>query len=284
MSAPAASATASEASGSLSRISTPTGSEPAAAHELARDGRHDGDRLAPGLDAVRLVVLVLDEHAVEPADAVGRELGQRVRDDGRQAGRAGVAGQRRAGGSRRSAASRRGSALGSRACGMVCSGLACPTTPRPTTRSPPASARSPTHRSRVRAARAGGPGGQHVNTTDSAVTISVAVAELALDDAQRARLTDRLRTRITRGRPAQCECPGRAQPAPEPAHRARAARAHDRRGAAAAHAAPADAAGKRRSRAPARRETPDRRAQAHAPRARRRRVARELALGRPARA
>jgi ribosome-associated protein len=49
----------------------------------------------------------------------------------------------------------------------------------------------------LRAARAGGPGGQHVNTTDSAVTISVAVADLALDDAQRARLSDRLRTRIT---------------------------------------------------------------------------------------
>jgi ribosome-associated protein len=49
----------------------------------------------------------------------------------------------------------------------------------------------------LRAARAGGPGGQHVNTTDSAVTISVAVADLALDDAQRARLGERLRTRIT---------------------------------------------------------------------------------------
>ena len=34
----------------------------------------------------------------------------------------------------------------------------------------------------VRAARAGGPGGQHVNTTDSAVTISVAVDDLALDE------------------------------------------------------------------------------------------------------
>ena len=49
----------------------------------------------------------------------------------------------------------------------------------------------------LRAARAGGPGGQHVNTTDSAVTISVAVADLALDEAQRARLSERLRTRIT---------------------------------------------------------------------------------------
>ena len=49
----------------------------------------------------------------------------------------------------------------------------------------------------LRAARAGGPGGQHVNTTDSAVTISVAVADLALDDSQRARLSSRLRTRIT---------------------------------------------------------------------------------------
>jgi ribosome-associated protein len=49
----------------------------------------------------------------------------------------------------------------------------------------------------LRAARAGGPGGQHVNTTDSAVTISVAVADLALDEAQRAQLSERLRTRIT---------------------------------------------------------------------------------------
>jgi ribosome-associated protein len=49
----------------------------------------------------------------------------------------------------------------------------------------------------VRAARAGGPGGQHVNTTDSAVTISVAVSDLALAEHQRAQLADRLRTRIT---------------------------------------------------------------------------------------
>ena len=49
----------------------------------------------------------------------------------------------------------------------------------------------------VRAARAGGPGGQHVNTTDSAVTISVPVSELVLDEAQRALLSERLRTRIS---------------------------------------------------------------------------------------
>jgi ribosome-associated protein len=49
----------------------------------------------------------------------------------------------------------------------------------------------------VRAARAGGPGGQHVNTTDSAVTISVALADLALGEDERARLAARLRTRIS---------------------------------------------------------------------------------------
>ena len=49
----------------------------------------------------------------------------------------------------------------------------------------------------LRAARAGGPGGQHVNTTDSAVTISVAVADLDLDEVRLARLSERLRTRIT---------------------------------------------------------------------------------------
>jgi ribosome-associated protein len=49
----------------------------------------------------------------------------------------------------------------------------------------------------VRAARASGPGGQHVNTTDSAVTISVAVDDLALDEQQRAQLTQRLRSRIS---------------------------------------------------------------------------------------
>jgi ribosome-associated protein len=49
----------------------------------------------------------------------------------------------------------------------------------------------------IRAARAGGPGGQHVNTTDSAVTITVAVDDLALDDDQRELLRRRLRSRIT---------------------------------------------------------------------------------------
>ena len=49
----------------------------------------------------------------------------------------------------------------------------------------------------MRAARAGGPGGQHVNTTDSAVTISVAVDDLRLDEHQRAQLTQRLRSRIS---------------------------------------------------------------------------------------
>src|SRR3954453_19266960 len=49
----------------------------------------------------------------------------------------------------------------------------------------------------LRAARTGGPGGQHVNTTDSAVTITVAVDALALDDDERALLTRRLRSKIT---------------------------------------------------------------------------------------
>src|SRR6476469_5450782 len=49
----------------------------------------------------------------------------------------------------------------------------------------------------VRAARSGGPGGQHVNTTDSAVTITVAVDDLALDESERAQLLQRLRSRIS---------------------------------------------------------------------------------------
>ena len=72
---------------------------------------------------------------------------------------------------------------------------ACPTaTPvRPRRPRERALARAPPSR----AARAGGPGGQHVNTTDSAVTITVAVEALALDDDQRALLMRRLRSRIT---------------------------------------------------------------------------------------
>ena len=49
----------------------------------------------------------------------------------------------------------------------------------------------------LRAARSGGPGGQHVNTTDSAVTITVAVDDLALEESERAQLLQRLRSRIS---------------------------------------------------------------------------------------
>jgi ribosome-associated protein len=50
----------------------------------------------------------------------------------------------------------------------------------------------------VRTSRSGGPGGQHVNTTDSRVELRWDVAaSVALDDAQRARLRDRLGPRLT---------------------------------------------------------------------------------------
>ena len=61
-------------------------------HELTRHRRHRRDRLACRLHAMGLVVLVLDQHAVEPAHPVGRQLGERVRDHGRQARRGGVPG------------------------------------------------------------------------------------------------------------------------------------------------------------------------------------------------
>jgi len=53
---------------------------------------------------------------------------------------------------------------------------------------------------RWRFSRAGGPGGQGVNTTDSRVQLSWdAAASPALTDAQRARLMARLRTRLVDG-------------------------------------------------------------------------------------
>lgn len=50
----------------------------------------------------------------------------------------------------------------------------------------------------VRASRAGGPGGQHVNTTSSRVELRWDVAtSTALDDEQRTRLLDGLASRLT---------------------------------------------------------------------------------------
>ena len=125
----------------------------------------------------------------------------------------------------------------------------------------------------MRATRASGPGGQHVNTTDSAVTISVAVDDLTLDEAQREQLTKRLRTRISAAglltASAQDE---RSQHQNRRIARERLARMIGE-AAAAAHAAPADAAGSRGSRAEARREAPDLRPQARPPGPRRRRLA-----------
>jgi len=49
----------------------------------------------------------------------------------------------------------------------------------------------------VRATRAGGPGGQHVNTSSTRIELSWNVARSrALTDVQRARLLERLRTRV----------------------------------------------------------------------------------------
>ncbi|GAA4812789.1 hypothetical protein GCM10023200_58210 [Actinomycetospora chlora] len=50
-----------------------------------------------------------------------------------------------------------------------------------------------------RFSRAGGPGGQGVNTTDSRVELSVDLRHAALRDTDRARLLDRLRDRLHDG-------------------------------------------------------------------------------------
>ena len=47
-----------------------------------------------------------------------------------------------------------------------------------------------------RTARSGGPGGQHVNTSDSKVEVRVALADLPLSDEERALLRSRLAARI----------------------------------------------------------------------------------------
>jgi ribosome-associated protein len=48
----------------------------------------------------------------------------------------------------------------------------------------------------LRTARSGGPGGQHVNTTDSRVELRIALADLPVSDAQRDVLRERLAGRI----------------------------------------------------------------------------------------
>lgn len=55
----------------------------------------------------------------------------------------------------------------------------------------------PAHELTIRASRAGGPGGQHVNTTSTRVEVTWSVARsAALDDTQRARLRERLASRL----------------------------------------------------------------------------------------
>jgi ribosome-associated protein len=57
----------------------------------------------------------------------------------------------------------------------------------------------PEHEIDVKATRASGPGGQHVNTTATRVEVRWNVAESpSLSDAERVRLMDRLRSRIDR--------------------------------------------------------------------------------------
>jgi ribosome-associated protein len=57
--------------------------------------------------------------------------------------------------------------------------------------------RIPAHELTVRATRAGGPGGQHVNTSSTRVEVVWALRQSGvLDDAQRARLEERLASRL----------------------------------------------------------------------------------------
>lgn len=50
---------------------------------------------------------------------------------------------------------------------------------------------------RMSAVTASGPGGQHVNRSNTAVELRIALEDLPLDDAQRGRLAQRLANRIT---------------------------------------------------------------------------------------
>ncbi len=93
--APAATAAASEASGSFSRISTPTAIDLAARTSSCAITAIAAIVSRCRLDAVRPVVLVLDEHAVEAAALERLEIGERVLDQRRHPGAPGVAGQRR---------------------------------------------------------------------------------------------------------------------------------------------------------------------------------------------
>jgi len=51
---------------------------------------------------------------------------------------------------------------------------------------------------RMAAVTAGGAGGQHVNRSNTAVELRIALDDLPLDEAQRARVRERLGTRVTR--------------------------------------------------------------------------------------
>ncbi len=56
----------------------------------------------------------------------------------------------------------------------------------------------PAHELEITTSRAGGPGGQHVNKTDTRITVRWNVrASNALDDAQKARVLEKLSTEVT---------------------------------------------------------------------------------------